>query len=49
MGVLGAPPVVFPAAGEGAMVLLVRSVLGVVGVELFLAVGEFLFGVGGKE
>jgi hypothetical protein len=45
---LGAPPVAWAAAGEGA-IFKVRVVLGVGELDLELAVGEALFGVGGKE
>ena len=38
-----------PAAGEGAMFLKVRVVLGVGELDLELAGEEALFGVGGKE
>jgi hypothetical protein len=38
-----------PAAGEGAIFFKVLVVLGVGELDLELAVGEALFGVGGKE
>jgi len=60
VGVLGAPlapPVAFPAAGDGAIVLSLGGAgLGVVDVDLIVeevdlpdGAGEDLFGVGGKE